>query len=428
MAATPGNSRLAGRIVFTYPSYTLSQVARFFIVLATEMQSVAVGWQVYEITNNTLDLGLVGLAQFLPGILLFLVSGYTADRFERRKVLTTGYAGFAICSALLLAISLSHTQSVRLIYCVVALVGIVRAFNAPASRAILPLLVPEEHFRSAFAWGATIFEAATILGPAVGGLVYGIFRTPSPVYAAAMFAAASAAISMLGVIPKFRPRPREPFSVKTVLAGLRYIWSEKMVLGSISLDMFAVLLGGAVYLLPAFAKDILHSGPLGLGLLRCAPAIGAAVTAVLLAHRPLGRNSGAKMLWCVAGFGAATVLFGISHSMVLSMVALILVGATDMVSVVVRGILIQLVTPNDMRGRVNAVDMIFIGTSNELGGFESGATARIFGTIPAVIIGGIGAIAVTAGCAWLFPELRKLDELPAAESVREEVPAQVSSD
>jgi len=425
MASTPGNPARAGSIAFTYPSYRLYQIARFFIVLATEMQSVAVGWQVYEITKNTLDLGFVGLAQFLPGILLFLVSGHTADRYDRRKVLTVGYAGFAICSGLLLAISLSHTQSVRLIYGVVLLVGIVRSFNAPASRAILPLLVPEEHFRSAFAWGATIFEAATILGPAVGGLVYGIFRTPSPVYAAAMIAAASATISMVGVIPRFRPRPRERFSARTVLAGLHYIWREKMVLGSISLDMFAVLLGGAVYLLPAFASDILHTGPLGLGLLRCAPAIGAAVTAVLLAHRPLGRNSGAKMLWCVAGFGLATVLFGISHSMVLSMVALIMVGATDMVSVVIRGILIQLVTPNDMRGRVNAVDMIFIGTSNELGGFESGATAKIFGTIPAVIIGGIGAMAVTAACAILFPELRKLDELPSAESVRD-VTAQIS--
>ncbi len=414
----------AGSVAFTYPSYRLYQTARFFIVLATEMQSVAVGWQVYEITKNTLDLGLVGLAQFLPGILLFLVSGHTADRYDRRKVLTAGYAGFAICSALLLAISLSRTHSIRLIYGVVVLVGIVRSFNAPASRAILPLLVPEEHFRSAFAWGATIFEAATILGPAVGGLIYGIFRTPSVVYAAATVAAASAALSMLGVIPKFRPRAREPFSAKAVLAGLHYIWREKMVLGSISLDMFAVLLGGAVYLLPAFAHDILHTGPLGLGLLRCAPAIGAAVTALLLAHRPLGRNSGAKMLWCVAGFGVATILFGISHSMVLSMVALILVGATDMISVVIRGILIQLVTPNEMRGRVNAVDMIFIGTSNELGGFESGATAKLIGTIPAVIVGGIGAIVVTAACAVLFPELRKLDELPSAETAKE-VPAPI---
>jgi MFS family permease len=424
---SPGNPTTAGTIAFTYPSYRLFQTARFFIVLATEMQSVAIGWQVYEITRNKLDLGLVGLWQFLPGILLFLVSGHTADRYDRRRILTIGYAGFAVCSALLLTISLRHIHSIYLIYGVVVMVGIVRCFNAPASRAILPLLVPEEQFRGAFAWASIIFEAATILGPAVGGLIYGIFRTPSPVYATAMIAAAAAALSMLGVIPKFRPRAREPFSARAVLAGLHYIWREKMVLGSISLDMFAVLLGGAVYLLPAFASDILHTGPLGLGLLRCAPAIGAAVTALLLAHRPLGRNSGAKMLWCVAGFGVATILFGISHSMVLSMVALMLVGATDMVSVVIRGILIQLVTPNDMRGRVNAVDMIFIGTSNELGGFESGATAQLLGAIPAVILGGIGAIVVTAACAALFPELRKLDELPSAESVRE-LPAPMVSD
>lgn len=416
----------AGSVAFTYPSFRLFQTARFFIVLATEMQSVAIGWQVYEITRSKLALGLVGLWQFLPSILLFLVSGHTADRYDRRKILTLGYAGFAVCSALLLTISLRHIHSIHMIYGVVVIVGIVRCFNAPASRAILPLLVPEEVFQSAFAWAAIIFEAATILGPAVGGLIYGIFRTPSPVYAAATIAAASAAISMLGVIPKFRPRAREPFSGKAVLAGLSYIWREKMVLGSISLDMFAVLLGGAVYLAPVFASDILHTGPLGLGLLRCAPAIGAAAMALLLAKRPLGHNAGAKMLWCVVGFGVATILFGVSHSMVFSMIALILVGATDMVSVVIRGILIQLFTPNDMRGRVNAVDMIFIGTSNELGGFESGLTAELIGTIPAVIVGGIGAIVVTAACAVLFPELRKLDVLPSAENARD-VPAQASS-
>jgi MFS family permease len=420
--AASGNSQRAGSVAFTYPSFRLYQAARFFIVLATEMQSVAIGWQVYEITRSKLDLGLVSLAQFLPGILLFLVSGHTADRYDRRKVLTLGYAGFGVCSALLLAISLHGTHSVNLIYGVVVLVGIVRSFNAPASRAIMPLLVPEEVFHNAFAWGATIFEAATILGPAVGGLVYSIARGPSAVYAMAMIAAASASLSMLGVKPQFRPRPKEPFSWKTVLAGLRYIWRDKLVLGSISLDMFAVLLGGAVVLLPVYASDILHTGPWGLGLLRCAPAIGAAAMAVLLAHRPLGGQAGAKMLWCVAGFGVSTILFGISHSMVLSMIALILVGATDMVSVVIRGILIQLMTPNEMRGRVNAVDMIFIGTSNELGGFESGLTAQWLGTVAAVVVGGVAALVVTAAWAALFPELRNLDELPSEESEKK-VPA-----
>ncbi len=421
MAVASGNPRLAGRVAFTYPAFTLYQLARFFIVLATEMQAVAIGWQVYGITNRSLDIGLVGLAQFLPGILLFLVSGYTADRYDRRKVLTFGYAGFAVCSGLLLAITIRGAHSVYPIYGVCVLVGIVRSFNAPASRAILPLLVPEEHFHGAFAWGATIFQTATILGPAAGGLIYAIFdrvldhRGAAAVYAMAAAAAASAAISMLRVRLRGRPRPREHFSWKTVLAGFRYVWREKLVLGSISLDLFAVLLGGAVALLPAFARDILKTGPWGLGLLRCAPAIGAGAMALLLAYRPLGKRVGAKMLWCVAGFGVFTILFGISHNLALSMIALVMVGAADMVSVVVRGILIQLATPDEMRGRVNAVDMIFIGASNEVGAFESGATAWLIGTVPAVIVGGLGTLIVTALWAWMFPELRNADQLTSVE-------------
>ena len=403
-------SRLAGRVAFTYPSFVLYQTARFFIVLATEMQSVAIGWQVYDITRRSLDIGLIGLAQFLPGILLFLVSGHAADRYERQKVLTFGYAGFATCSALLLAITVWGTHSVYPIYGVSVLVGVVRSFNAPASRAILPALVPEEHFHSAFAWGATIFEAATILGPAVGGLIYAAFRGPAPVYAAAM-----ASISMLGVKLRSRLRPRSHLSWGTILAGMHYVWREKLVLGSISLDLFAVLLGGAVALLPAYAREILKTGPWGLGLLRCAPAIGAGAMGLLLAYRPLRNRIGKKMLWCVAGFGVFTILFAISRSLVFSMLALVMVGATDMVSVVVRGILIQLATPDEMRGRVNAVDMIFIGASNELGAFESGLTAHWWGLVPAAAIGGVGAIVVTALWAWMFPELRNADELTSVE-------------
>ena len=413
--ASPGDPRAAGRVAFTYPSFVLYQTARFFIVLATEMQAVAIGWQVYDMTRRSLDIGLIGLAQFLPGILLFLVSGHTADRFDRRRVLTIGYAGFAICSALLLAISVWGTRSVYPIYGVSVLVGVVRSFNAPASRAILPAIVADEHFHSAFAWGATFFEAATILGPAVGGVIYAAFRGPGPVYATAMTTAAIASVSMLGVKLRSRPRRRAPFSWQGVVAGMRYIWREKLVLGSISLDLFAVLLGGAVALLPAFARDILHTGPWGLGLLRCAPAIGAGAMALLLAYKPLRRHIGVKMLWCVAAFGGFTIAFALSHSIALSMVALIMVGATDMVSVVVRGVLIQLATPDEMRGRVNAVDMIFIGASNELGAFESGLTASWFGLIPACVIGGVGAIAVTGAWAWMFPELRKADELTSTE-------------
>jgi MFS family permease len=413
--ASSGDSRLAGRIAFTYPSFVLYQTARFFIVLATEMQAVAIGWQVAEITKSPLDVGYIGLAQFVPGVLLFLVSGHTADRFDRRKVLTVGYAGFAACSALLLAITVWGTRSVYPIYVVSVLVGVVRSFNAPASRAILPALVPEEHFHSAFAWGATIFEAATILGPAVGGLIYAAFRGPAPVYAAAMTTAAIASMSMIGVKPRFRLRPRAPFSWRGVVAGMRYIWREKLVLGSISLDLFAVLLAGAVALLPFYAKDILHTGPWGLGLLRCSPAIGAAAVALLLAHRPLRNRIGVKMLWCVAAFGAATIAFALSRSLLFSMLALVMVGATDMVSVVVRGVLIQLATPDEMRGRVNAVDMVFIGASNEVGQAESGITAHWFGLVPACVIGGVGAIIVTALWAWMFPELRNADQLTSVE-------------
>jgi MFS family permease len=410
--AASGNSRLAGRIVFSYPDFTFYQLARFFMVLATEMQSVAVGWQVYDITKRPLDLGLVGLAQFLPGILLFLVSGHAADRYDRRKVLVLGYAGFAVCSGLLLGITEWRTQhSVYPIYVVMVLVGVVRSFTAPASRAILPLLVPEEHFQSAVAWGASIFQTATILGPALGGVIYAFFRGPATVYSMAMAAAAGAAATMLRVQLRSKPRPREVVTWKTVLAGLHYIWSHKLILGSISLDLFAVLLGGAVALLPVYAHDVLQTGPWGLGLLRCAPGIGAGAMALLLAHRPLRGRAGPTMLWCVAGFGLFTILFGISRSIELSMVALIFVGASDMVSVVIRGVLVQVATPDAMRGRVNAVDMIFIGASNEFGQFESGVTAAWLGAVPAVVLGGLGTLIVTAIWAWSFPELRKADQL-----------------
>lgn len=415
-----GNAKLSGRIAFTYPSFTIYQVARFCIVLATEMQSVAVGWQVYDITKRALDLGLIGLVQFLPGILLFLVSGHTADRYDRRRVLTSGYAGFAVCSGLLLAITLRRNPSVLAIYLAMALVGVVRSFNGPASRAILPMLVPEEHFQSAFAWGATIFQTATILGPALGGLIYALFRGPAVVYASAMAAAATAAIAMLGVKYQSVARPRESVSWKTVLAGLHYIWEHKIVLGSISLDLFAVLLGGAVALLPVYAREILKTGPWGLGLLRCAPGIGAGAMAILLAYRPLRGKSGITMLACVAAFGGFTVLFGVSRSLTLSMVALAFVGASDMISVVIRGVLVQLATPDEMRGRVNAVDMIFIGASNEFGQFESGVTAAWLGSVPAVVLGGVGAIVVTALWAWIFPELRKADQLVPSELVEAE--------
>jgi MFS family permease len=403
------------RAAFRYPAFLKFQAARFFIVVATEMQAVAVGWQVYEITKRPLDLGLVGLAQFLPGILLFLVSGHVADRFNRRNLLILCDVGFATCFALLLAITLRGTVSIAAVFAVLVLLGVVRSFNGPVSRAMLPHLVPPEHFAGSVAWASSIFQAATILGPILGGLIYAFARGPVAVYVCAVLAAAVAIVLTLQLPAQEKERARPAANLSTVFEGFRYIWREKLILGAISLDLFAVLLGGAVALLPVYAREILNAGPWALGMLRSAPGVGAGIMAIAIAHRPLKNRAGATMLWCVAGFGLCTVIFGMSRSFAISLAALFLVGATDMVSVIVRATLIQVKTPDEMRGRVNAVDMIFIGASNELGQFESGITAQWFGAVPAVILGGIGAIVVTGLWAWMFPQLRKVNELTMNE-------------
>jgi len=409
--AESGNSSNAGRIAFTYPDFSLYQLARFLVVAGLEMQSVAVGWQIYEITKRPLDLGLVGLAQFSPGILLFLVTGHAADAFNRRKLLMTCYAGFGVCSALLLFYALSGLRTVLPMYGIVVLLGVVRSFNNPASRSLLPQIIPEEHLQNAIAWNSSVNQGGTILGPSLGGLIYAVAKGPAAVYTTSMLAAAGAVFLMMQIKLHIKARPREPLSLTSVFAGLHYIGKTKIILGSISLDLFAVLLGGAVALLPVFAAEVLRTGPWGLGLLRASPAIGAGSMALLLAHRPFRSRAGLTMLWCVGGFGAFTVLFGISRSLVLSMVALILVGSMDMVSVVVRSTLVQLATPDEMRGRVSAVEMIFIGASNEIGQFESGLTAQWFGAVPAVIMGGVGTLLITALWTWNFPELRRVEKL-----------------
>jgi len=410
MSSVP-DSKHAGREAFQYPDFTAYAISRFCIVIALEMQSVAIGWQVYEITKRPLDLGLVGLAQFLPGIAFFLPAGHTVDRVDRRRLMMACYMGFALCSALLLLIALHKVNSAQPIYAVAILLGTVRCFNFPTGRALLPQLVPEEHFSNAVAWNSSIFQGATILGPTFGGVLYAFSRGPSAVYGSAIAVALAAILATLRIKAREKPRPREPINLKTVLAGFGYIWQQKVVLGSISLDLFAVLLGGAVALLPVYAREILHTGPWGLGVLRSAPGVGAAAMAILLAHRPLQRRVGMTMLLCVAGFGVFTIIFGLSRSLILSLVALLLVGASDMVSVVIRAILVQLGTPDEMRGRVNAVDMIFIGASNQLGEFESGLTAHWFGTVPAVVLGGVGTLVVIAIWAWRFPELRQADQM-----------------
>src|SRR5271154_4890598 len=378
--ADSGEGRLAGRVAFTYPAFVLYEVARIFTVVSMEMISVAVGWQIYAITHSKFDLGYVGLAQFLPGILLFLVSGHAADRFNRKQLLMLCYAAFGVCAALFLLVSLRPTHSIRPIYAVLVLLGVVRSLNGPVSRALLPQLVAEEHFQNAVAWHSTIFQVGTILGPSLGGLIYALFRGPTAVYATALGCYITAVACTVGIRFQPKARDREPINLKT---------------------------------LPAYAQDILHTGPWGLGLLRSAPAVGAGTMAILLAYRPLRRRVGTTMLWCVAAFGIFTIVFGISRSLTVSLVALALTGAADMVSVVIRVTLVQVATPDQMRGRVNAVDMIFIGASNELGQFESGVTAGWLGTAPAVILGGIGTLVVTALWAWWFPALRRADSFPA---------------
>lgn len=410
--------RVASRVAFRYPNFRYYQAGRFLTIAAAEMQSVAVGWQVYEITKRPLDLGLVGLAQFLPGILLFLLAGHAADRIPRKKIILACYAGFALCSALLLIFTRRGLTSVHPIYVVLVLIGVVRAFNGPAGQAFLPLLVPEEHFPNAVAWGSSFFQAATIFGPTIGGVLYGWSGGPKIVYGCAAVSFVTALILVSRIRIEVKQRPRGNASLDSVLAGFRYVFQNRLVLGTISLDLFAVLLGGAVALLPVYAREILKVGPWGLGILRSAPGVGAVMMAVILAHWPLKRRAGATMLWCVAGFGMFTIVFGLSQNVLVSLLALVLVGACDMVSVIVRSTMVQLATPDEMRGRVSAVNMLFIGASNEFGQFESGITAHWFGTVPAVVLGGAGTLAVVGLWSWLFPELRNVNELtPAMKKV-----------
>ena len=412
------------RVAFQYPSFRYFMTARFLATAGSEMQSVAVGWQVYSLTNRPLDLGLVGLAQFLPGIFLFLIAGHTADHIPRKRILQTCYFAFSVCSVLLVGLTLRGLTTPWPIYAALLFNGTIRAFNMPTGQAFLPQLVAEEHFPNAVAWSASIMQAALIGGPMAGGLLYGLAGSPIPVYLTAGAAYLTGLLLIAKTRVKAPPRPRGAASLGAVLDGLRYIWREKLILGAISLDLFAVLLGGAVALLPIYAKSILYIGATGLGILRSAPGAGAILMAVLVAHRPLTRRAGLAMLGCVANFGIFTIVFGLSRNLAVSLAALMLLGASDMVSVIIRHTVIQLGTPDEMRGRVSSVNMVFIGASNEVGQFESGITAQWFGTVPAVVLGGIGTLAVVFAWTWLFPALRRVDRLPtkataAAGAVRQ---------
>lgn len=394
---------------FAFRDFRLFLAMRIPAILATQIQGVAVGWQVYDITHRPLDLGFVGLAQFLPVFGLALVSGHVADRFDRRLVLASCLAVQMLCSILLFGIALNGLREVWPIYCVLVLFGAARAFSAPASGALLPSLVPLDHLGNAFAWNASTFQAATIIGPAIGGLIY-VWGAP------AAFATAGGLALLANIaIARIRSRPahaeRRAISWDSLLAGIRFIRGRREIVGAISLDLFAVLFGGVTALLPVYARDILATGPLGLGLLRSAPAAGATIVGLILAHRSLGRHAGRTMFAGVAVYGVATILFGLSGSFLVSLAALAALGAADMVSVFVRQNLVQRATPNEMRGRVNAVNFVFVGASNELGEMESGLTAAWFGTVEAVVLGGVGALIVVGIWLWRFPQLGRIDRL-----------------
>ncbi len=375
------------------------------------MISVAVGWQVYEATHRAINLGYVGLAQFVPAFGFSLAAGHAADRFDRARIVVACNVVLAVCALALAGIAARGVVGVAPIYVVLFFVGVARAFEGPAAQALVPGLVPPEHFPNAVTWGSTVWQVSTVVGPSLGGILYGAAHGAAWVYAVAGALLAMAAVVLLPVSGSPPPGDAQGVSLKTVFAGFSYVRRHPVILGSISLDLFAVLLGGATALLPIYASDVLHVGPWGLGVLRSAPAVGAAGMAMGLAYRPLVRRAGPIMLTCVALFGAATIVFGLSHDFGLSFASLLVLGASDMVSVVVRSTVVQLKTPHDMRGRVSAVNMMFVVASSELGELESGLTAAWLGAVPAVVVGGLGTLLVVALYTVLFPDLRAVDRL-----------------
>jgi MFS family permease len=376
-----------------------------------QMQFVAIGWQVYELTHRPLDLGLIGLAQFLPVAGLSIVGGQVADRFDRRRIILLCQSVIVLCLGTLFVLSSRGSLTTYFIYLLLVAIGVTRAFWGPGIQSFLPHLVSQERLPRAIAWNSSTWQIAVIVGPPLGGFLYGWSGSPSSVYLTSALLM-SAAVLLTAVIKTRTGRvDQAQISTQTVFAGIKYVWNQKVLLGSMSLDLFAVLLGGVVALLPAYAKDILGAGPAGLGLLRAGPSIGATIMGIAVSLRPLERHMGMRMFLCVTGFGLFTICFGISRNFSLSLACLVLLGAFDFVSVVIRQSLMQLRTPAQMRGRVFAVNFIFVGASNDLGQFESGITAAWFGLIPSVVIGGIGTCVVAAAWAWMFPALRKLDRL-----------------
>ena len=419
MASSPPKR---GTAAFQSRDFRRYQMARMAVIIGAEAQTVAVAWQVYSITHRALDLGYTGLALFLPGLFLLLPAGHVADRYDRRKIILLCYSLQIVCTGALLAIAVTGVRDVRLIYGVLILIGTGRSFSGPASSALIPHLVPEGHFVNAVTWGAAIFQLANIGGPALGGILFtlplshwmgGVLAGAGVVYIATLCSLVTFLVLIGSLSVRLGRMEHRDISLKVVFAGFQYVRRSPILLGSFSLDLFVVLLGGATALMPIFAQEILHTGPKGLGMLRAAPAAGALVVSLLLTRFPLRNKAGLRLFVCVGLFGAATIAFGLSHTLTLSLAALAIAGSADMISVVVRSSVLQLATPPEMRGRVSAVNSMFLGASNELGEFESGVTAQWLGAVRATVAGGIGALMVTGLWAVLFPQLRDADELTA---------------
>jgi MFS family permease len=414
------------------PAFRYFWLARLTSTIGQMAMVIVIGWQVYDIARETmglkeaaLRLGIIGVVQFVPLFLLTLVTGWTADRVDRRWIARAAVALELGCAAALAAFAWRGTTTLYALYAVAALLGVARAFAGPALQALAPNLVPRKILPRAIALSSIAWQTGAIIGPAIGGYLYAY--APYAPYAGSALLFAVASVGLLAIGPVERTRlARGPNPWSQMVEGLRYVRRNRLVLGAISLDLFAVLLGGATAMLPVFARDVLHAGPEGLGHLRAAPAVGATLTAAFFSIRPLKRNVGVKMLAAVGVFGAATIVFGFSRWMPLSLACLALLGAADMFSVYVRQSLIQLYTPDSMRGRVGAVSLLFISASNELGEAESGFLGALIGPVASVIAGGFGAIAVVGLWAWLFPELRLAKSFDAPDLRRTQPPLEES--
>jgi len=398
-----------------YAALRLPGFRRYFIGnmtlnLGWQMQKIAIGWEIYERTGSAFHLGFAGLVQYLPIVALSFVAGHVTDSFNRKRVLMAAIGG-NVLAALALTLNSAAGGSLFVLYCCLFALGAARAFAMPARNAFLPQIVPMEIFSNAASWNSSVFEVANMSGPALGGLLIGLFGSATLNYAIAALGALTFFVLASGIVYRQHVQERPSLTLHSLSAGVRFVWHKRMILSAILLDMFGVLLGGATALMPIYAKDIMHVGPRGLGWLMAAPSIGAITMALVQAHHGPARRAGRTLLLAVAGFGTVTIVFGMSTNFWLSMAMLCLLGACDNLSVVIRNTMVQVLTPDEMRGRVSALNSLFIGTSNELGAFESGLLAGFFGPVVSVVSGGIGTLVVVVTIAWLFPQLRRYGRL-----------------